>query len=116
MKTSLKKWYLLAYDIREPHRLRRIYTLVKKKGVRLQRSVFLIQANREELDQLEAGIRERVSDRVDDVRLYPVSNPAGLWAAGQQSGMITPLYAAVPLKKTTGFKKTILLLFSRRKK
>ena len=117
--TGKKQWYLLAYDIRQAKRLSRTHYFVKKKGVGLQRSVYLVKANKEGLAGIIAGIRERVHDKVDDVRLYPIHKPGSLWAAGKQSDKINILYAPAPVKglhrSSKGVLTTIRKLFMRKK-
>ena len=116
MKPDTKKWYLLAYDIRNMKRLQRTHYFIKKKGSGLQRSVFLVRTGKADLAELINGIRERVNDREDDVRIYPVRHPGVLWAAGQQAEKINSLYAPTPEKKSTGLRARIRQLFSRRNK
>ncbi len=111
-----KRWFLLAYDIRDPRRLQRTHAFVRKRGIALQRSVFLIRADRESLAELEAGIRQRVHDRRDDVRLYPVPGPAALWAAGLQQAAIGGLFAAGPDRQPEKPQGPIRRLFARRKR
>lgn len=113
-----KQWYLLAYDIRNPKRLNRVHYFVKKKGVGLQRSVYLLRANKQGVDEVASGIKQRVKDNEDDVRLYPVQQPGSIWAAGLQAAKLESLYApAVKNKNTTGkgFFAGIKRLFSRGK-
>jgi len=118
MNRGKKQWYLLAYDIRNPRRLRQVHAFMKKKGVALQRSVFLVRTDKEGLTDIRAGIRQRAHGRKDDVRLYPVANPASLWAAGLQQSAIVGLYAGSTGQqkqedKSSGF---INRIFHRRKK
>ncbi len=116
---SKKHWHLLAYDIREHKRLRRTWYFVKKKGVGLQRSVFLFRTDASGLEELVDGIKERVKDPDDDVRIYPIRHPGSIWAAGRQAEKIKLLYAAEPSqtaeKKGTGLTGLIRTLFSRKK-
>jgi CRISPR-associated protein Cas2 len=86
------QWYLLAYDIRHEKRLRRVHYFCKKHGIPLQRSVFLFKADAAGLEEMVDGVRARVSDKEDDVRLYPVTHPGSIWAAGQQSDKLQGLY------------------------
>ncbi len=115
MNNKARKWYLLAYDIREPKRLQRTHAFVKKKGVRLQKSVYLVRASEAELDEIRKGIRERTNSRKDDVRLYPIRHPGVLWGAGRQQDSVKGLYAPTP-EQAAGLGPTIRKLFVRRKK
>jgi len=105
------RWYVLAYDIRDPKRLRRTYAHVKKYGVGLQKSVFLIHTDPDSLARLKAGVLERVDETEDDVRLYPVRHPGALWAAGRQENKMDSLYAPSAEKKTRGLPNRIRSLF-----
>ena len=96
---SRAKWYLLAYDIRHEKRLRRLHYFCKKHGIPLQRSVFLFKADAAGLDEVVEGVRARVHDKEDDVRLYPVTHPGSIWAAGQQSDKLQGLYGGSAPKK-----------------
>lgn len=85
---------LIAYDIADPKRLRKVHALLKGRALPLQYSVFLGRFTEAELDELEGELRRRIHLRQDDVRIYmlpslqqPVSIgrpvlPAGVsWAA-----------------------------------
>lgn len=85
---------LIAYDIADPKRLRRVHALLKGRALPLQYSVFLGRFTGKELDDLEQELRRRIHPKQDDVRIYalpgltqPVSIgrpvlPAGVsWAA-----------------------------------
>lgn len=106
-----KQWYLLAYDIRNPRRLQRTYACVKKHGIRLQKSVFLLKADNQELQSLKKALLQRVHAREDDVRIYPVRHPGVLWAGGRQQ--IMDLYAPALPKKQSILAAGIKYLFSR---
>lgn len=116
MRKTKKNWYLLAYDIREPKRLQRTYYYVKKIGVSLQRSVFLIQTDMKGLDRIRKNITQRVDNRQDDVRLYPIRHPGVIWSGGQQTDKISNLFAPFPKEANKSFTGKIRQLFSRKKK
>jgi CRISPR-associated protein Cas2 len=115
-KKSGKKWYMLAYDIREPKRLRRVHYFIKKHGTALQKSVFLLQVDTTRLQEIISEIQSRVKDREDDVRIYPLRNPGSIWAAGQQEEKLRHLYAAVPKQDVSSLVgRFIRKLFVRKK-
>ena len=69
--------YLIAYDIRDPARLRRICKLMEGHGERLQFSVFICDLDRSELVHLrrEAEARMRLAaDSVVIVNVGPVNS------------------------------------------
>ena len=107
-----QRWYVLAYDVRDPKRLRRTHAHIKKHGISLQKSVFLIHADSKALARLKAGVLARVDKNKDDVRLYPIRHPGVLWAAGRQENKMDSLYAPAPEKKPRGLPNRIRSLFS----
>ena len=56
-------WYLIAYDITEPRRLRRLHQCLRKQGIPMQQSVFLVRRDTREIeglmDELNAHIDRR---------------------------------------------------------
>ncbi len=114
---SHKHWYLLVYDIRQPQRLRRVHYYIKKQGIFLQRSVYLLKQDRKGLDVLISGVQQRVNDREDDVRIYPVNTPGTLWTAGNQEQTVAFLYGPAPsgaARKKATILSGIRRLFTRR--
>ncbi len=87
MRRNKKKWYVIAYDIRNEKRLRRLHYALKKEAVPLQKSVFLLHADMEQRNRVKAEIQSRVSTREDDVRIYPVFSPATFWLAGVRASL-----------------------------
>ena len=108
---SRKHWFVLAYDVREEKRLRRLHYYLKKRALPLQRSVFLLHKKPSELNRVLQGVRERTHKNEDDVRLYPVVSPHSIWAAGKQSEVLAGLYGATekdkPAKGLRGLVKTL---------
>ncbi len=102
MRRNRKKWYIIAYDIRNERRLRRLHYYLKKEAIALQKSVFLLHADRERRNRVKAEIRSRVHDREDDVRIYPVFHPATLWLAGLQRSSLSGLYGGASRKSLAG--------------
>lgn len=106
-----KHWFVLAYDVRNEKRLRRLHYYLKKRALPLQRSVFLLHKKPSELNRMLQGVRERTHKNEDDVRLYPVVSPHSIWAAGQQSEVLAGLYgsgaAVQPAKGLRGWVKTL---------
>ncbi len=108
----MKHWYLLAYDVRDPRRLRKVHYYLRKQALALQNSVFLVQVNRSELKTMLKEVRSRSDTQADDIRLYPVTHPNKLWAAGKQAQTMSGLYAGSPKQARAdvgvdGFFKTL---------
>jgi CRISPR-associated protein Cas2 len=74
------RWhYLVAYDISDPERLRRVARICRDFGDRVQLSVFACQLNRRDLASLREKLRDTISlqdDQVVFVRLAPVRDEA----------------------------------------
>ncbi len=62
--------YLVTYDIADPRRLGRVYRFMKKQGVPIQYSVFLVQASATEINQLMVKMAKMIDASADDVRAY----------------------------------------------
>lgn len=62
--------WIITYDIADPRRGGRLLRLLKKEGVPLQHSVFLVSASAAQLHKLMADIALLINPRQDDVRAY----------------------------------------------
>ncbi len=111
--TIVKQWYLIAYDIHDPRRLQRVGYFMRKHALALQRSVYMAELDRKELEQLMQGIKELVVSRRDDVRIYPFTDPGDIWAAGIQSGSLSGLHSSAPDGLLRGIVETIGKLLRR---
>jgi len=81
-----RRRYLIAYDIADPVRLRRICTLMEDHGERLQYSVFLCDlslAERAELEEAVVRIMRLAHDSVIQIDLGPASTPAWIRSLGR---------------------------------
>jgi CRISPR-associated protein Cas2 len=94
MTAPLNHWYLIAYDVREPKRLRQVHYYLRKRALAVQKSVFILQTDPAGLTETLAGLSERVLERDDDLRLYAIPGPGALWAAGRQAANLGGLYGA----------------------
>lgn len=103
MTTQRQHWYLIAYDVRDPKRLRRVHYHIRKHAFALQESVFLVRTDQRGLAALEDQLRKLVDPRTDDLRRYPVTGPAALWTAGRQEARLDGLHdAATPTARERG--------------
>jgi len=81
-----RRRYLMAYDIADPKRLRRVCTLVQDHGERLQYSVFLCDLTVAELAELESAVTNVINlgeDSVVQIDLGPLHAPAAVRALGR---------------------------------
>jgi CRISPR-associated protein Cas2 len=68
--------YLLAYDIREPRRLRRVHRVAKDFGEPLQYSLFVCDLTRVELSRLKGSLLEEMKTTEDSVSIFDLGPPS----------------------------------------
>ena len=59
--------YIVSYDISDPKRLRRVYTIMMGHGQHIQLSVFRCELNRRERLQLELKLDDEIVHGVDQI-------------------------------------------------
>lgn len=69
-----RRRYLVAYDIREPRRLRQICKLMEAHGERMQYSVFIGDLTQAELIRLRGRSEEIMDLSVDSVAIVDLGN------------------------------------------
>jgi len=62
--------YLVTYDIADPKRLSRLFRFLKKQGVPIQYSVFLVESTAAKMGSLMVKIAKLIHKDADDVRAY----------------------------------------------
>ena len=73
--------YLVAYDIRDPARLRRVHARTAADGLRLHCSLYTADLTVRAHARLRADLAVLIDRAVDDVRHYPVPElPRGAWS------------------------------------
>ena len=97
-----KRWYLIAYDIRERRRLQRVHGYLKKRAWMMQRSVYLMNCDRATLQEMETELRRIAEARSDDIRLYPISSPQALWEAGPPADALVGVFPRAGAKRKRG--------------
>lgn len=81
--SELKTW-LVAYDIREPRRLRHVHKCLKREGTAAQYSAFCLEATERDLTALLDRVRDLIDQKSDDVRAYHVPAHCRIWQLGKQ--------------------------------
>lgn len=76
--------HLLAYDIADPDRLVRVHRTMRRWGVPLQYSVFLIRVNIPALERLKDELNDLINRKLDDIRIYPLPSRLDLTQYGRQ--------------------------------
>lgn len=69
--------WLVTYDIADPRRLSRLCRYLKKQGVPVQYSVFLVDASAAQMGAIVVRIAKMIDADADDVRAYRL--PEKLW-------------------------------------
>ena len=82
-ESSAQRW-LLAHDIADPKRLRKVWRVMRKVGVPLQYSLYLLRGNRRAIDKTLDQLRDLIDNKSDDLRVYPLGENTRLWGLGTQ--------------------------------
>lgn len=69
--------YLLAYDIRDPKRLRRVHKLAKAWGEPLQYSVFVCDLTKMERTAMRSDLMTLMNLEEDSVSFFDLGTPNG---------------------------------------
>jgi CRISPR-associated protein Cas2 len=80
---ELRTW-LIAYDIRDPERLRRVHRYLVKRAVPVQYSVFVTRATTHRIGTIKSGLADLIDRMCDDVRIYHVPERAEATVFGKQ--------------------------------
>lgn len=56
-----RRWYLIAYDIHDPKRWRKVYDLIRGYGERLQLSVFRCMLDDRQREKLRWEVRQQMA-------------------------------------------------------
>jgi CRISPR-associated protein Cas2 len=78
-----QRW-LLAHDIRDPRRLQRVWRYLRREGVRLQYSVYVLAGTRHQIEIVLEHLRTLIDEQADDVRVYPLNENTRIWGLGAQ--------------------------------
>ena len=76
--------YVIAYDICEPRRLRRVAKCLERSAVRVQKSVFIFVGSRQELEAVTGDLMTLIDVAEDRVQAWPVNDSPVIhgWNAG----------------------------------
>lgn len=84
MTASRTKHWLVAYDIGDQHRLRRIHKYMCGVGVPVQYSVFSVIANDRRIRDILDDLQVLIAPDNDDIRAYHLPEQSCLWILGAQ--------------------------------
>jgi len=77
--------WLIAYDIADPRRLRRVHRFLSTQAVPVQYSVFATRLTPMKTGMMRTGLAQIIDESDDDVRIYPVPEPADLAVFGRKA-------------------------------
>ena len=76
--------FVIAYDIANPRRLRRVAKRLEECAVRVQKSVFVYHGTRRDLDAVKGDLMTLIDIAEDRLQAWPAHEPPGIvaWNAG----------------------------------
>lgn len=92
-----RRLWFVAYDIRDPRRLRRVAEICEAQGLRVQYSLFAVLATVRQVRALCAELQACICPQRDDLRLYAISGDAPILHCGRplQPADLIPVHPAM---------------------
>ena len=84
MAINARRNHLVCYDIADPERLVKVHRTVRRWGMPLQYSVFLVPAAPRAIADLLAELGALIDHREDDIRIYPLPARLDMSLLGRQ--------------------------------
>ena len=88
-----KTWHLIAYDVRDPKRLRRVAKKLEGYGTRIQYSIFRCRLDNLALEKLHWELQQIMADE-DDLLVMPLCSQCAskvpIHSTGDQSSWAEP--------------------------
>lgn len=78
--------WLVTYDISKPRNWSRVFKLLKKEGVPIQYSVFLVTSSDVKIAALVMQLAKLIDPKTDDVRIYKI--PENAWSLTMGTAII----------------------------
>ena len=85
MPLNQTRSWLIAYDVASKRRLQRIHRKLREHAVPVQYSVFVARCSAAKLGDIRALLARMIDKREDDVRFYPIPEPAQLFVLGRKA-------------------------------
>lgn len=82
MSHHVQAQWLVCYDISDRKNWARVFKLLKKHGVPLQYSVFMVTTHTAAIGSLAAQLATMINPKTDDVRIYRLTENAWTYTAG----------------------------------
>ena len=90
---SDRHWHLIAYDVRDPKRLRKVAKILEGYGTRIQYSIFRCRLDRESLEKLHWELNQTM-EKEDDLLVMPMCAACAAkvprHSTGDQSDWVDP--------------------------
>jgi CRISPR-associated protein Cas2 len=95
MAANRVQLHILSYDISmDPARLVRVHRTVRRWGVPMQYSVFLIPAKPADMRALLDELQDIIDPRLDDIRVYPLPSTIDIVQLGRSADVdVASLFA-----------------------
>ncbi|GIX24256.1 CRISPR-associated endonuclease Cas2 [Caldimonas sp.] len=84
MSKNASKTWLVAYDIADARRLRKIHRLLRRAGASVQYSAYSVCAGDDGLHDLLHGLAQHIDEAHDDIRAYHLPAHCKVWTLGCQ--------------------------------
>jgi CRISPR-associated protein Cas2 len=85
MPLNQTRSWLIAYDVASKRRLQRIHRKLREHAVPVQYSVFVARCSAAKLGDIRVLLAGMIDKREDDVRFYPIPEPAQLFVLGRKA-------------------------------
>lgn len=66
-------FFVVSYDVVDDKRRKQLSDYLESYGIRVQYSVFETELNQSQLNQMIKGIKKRIKNDEDTVRIYPIA-------------------------------------------
>lgn len=86
-------YYVIAYDICEPRRLRRVAKLLEQHALRRQKSVFLFSGSPSDVLRLLEKVRPELNETEDTIQAWRLNRDES--TEGVAIGQVTPAAPAI---------------------
>jgi len=73
---------MIAYDIADSKRLKRVHRILKECGIAAQKSVFFVKGNETQINNILDKLSSKIIFTEDDIRAYPIIKPENIWTNG----------------------------------
>ena len=73
-----KGWYLVAYDITKDKKRSKIFKMLIREGINVQKSTFFIYATHHKMEKLLDSLASHIDKKNDKLSAYPINSAEGI--------------------------------------